>query len=57
MTAAANDTPLSEPPGADNMPGPRKDLCHESILASDMVSCYRISWSKADKKLESPALL
>lgn len=31
MTTGTNDTPLNEPPGADNMPNRWRDLCREPI--------------------------
>lgn len=46
MTASTNDTPLIEAPGAENMPNQWKPACY-------MVTGYDISWSKADRKLES----
>lgn len=40
MTAGANDMPLIEPQGADNMPNRRKNLCHELILP--LIWCHVI---------------
>lgn len=47
MTGGTNDTPLIEPPGADNMPNRRKGLCHKPIVSE---ICCRVIAS-ADRSI------
>lgn len=50
MTGGTNDTPLIEPPGADNMPNRRKGLCHKPIVSE---ICCRVIASADQRPIEN----